>query len=257
MFIQNSGQHQLNYVIALFLMIYCSILFAAESISPTDQQAKKAIFGDECCVIKTVHGKDVYELLTTEEFFISNNRFKSFFFFAKSYKKTGEFIDCHECGSKIAVVTYALKNSQWILQDKQLSFMEMGSWRKPPELSFRSMKFSEKVIGFFVPHSYRNMGISTSFEYLITFGGQNWQSSGVIKTSENNSDTCGGNSGLICYGWTGQIGVSRKANQNYPNIILKRDGTDYVENSKEIDFVEDYLYRFDGKTYNLFNQKLH
>ena len=169
----------------------------------------------------------------------------------------GQPQDCHGCAPSIGAVTYKLVEGNWTVVAKQLDIISMGEWGRPPQGEKAEItELAKGHIAFLFENSFMGQGVTEISTVILGYSQSKWHYLGNPVTAGDNGGSCddsptGRQDPLMgrCYSFTGELSVGQKRNKEYPNIIVKKSGTYFDYDKKQIIPAGNVTYVFNGKTY--------
>jgi hypothetical protein len=167
--------------------------------------------------------------------------------------------DSHVQGVIVGAATYVLKDEAWQLVGKQKEIGEIGSWGDAPEVKNAAiLTLSPSQIAFMIDFGYGMGGFFEEGKVLFGFSNDTWQDLGFIQTGSNNSGSCDDteqetepDSPLMgpCWGYTGSITAVPETHNNFPDLLIVKQGTEITEQQKLPVPAKNSTYIFDGQKY--------
>ncbi len=151
--------------------------------------------------------------------------------------QTGEPIGSHAAGAFVSAITYKKVGADWEISSRQIRpFTEAGTWGDAavPE-KVGQLELSKASTALLIPSYASGQGTAYGGEQIIAFNGESWTSLGVINTSGENGGTCDDTYPDMpaCWSYTGTIHVVPSGNNQMPDLLVVRTGTDYAEHGSK------------------------
>ena len=164
---------------------------------------------------------------------------------------------CHTCTVTVDAITYIRKPGGWAKLSAQKNVTELGSYGEAPKIvkaNILSLSVGNVILA--IPESYEGQGITNHGEALLNHFHEKWSDAGYIELAGDNAGTtCQKKDNLVpdadgeCYSYSSIYHLRKGDSLTYPDIVVKRKGLEYAEESNSIEPVKDEIYVFNGKVY--------
>jgi hypothetical protein len=161
---------------------------------------------------------------------------------------------------------------EWELFNKNVSVAHVGNYGEAPDTNTaKVLKLSDKLIAFLIDDKGKSEGHNdiisgeqwNDWQEVIIFSASNgWNYGGLVYLNSNNDGFCDENEDSMsiykdvkCWGFKGELGIVPLENQEYPALLVTKQGTE-ADEKLNVTVAKNDLYVFKNGKYEYVKPKV-